>query len=195
VTRLSPIIAFVLMLLAGLAGGLFVTYSILGLQKPLGAQRYGVWVTWSANNSNDFDPYSRAFFARRGDIPLTPLEGIALFAKGDSEGKLLNPRCSYEMAGAFPSARAWTLFMYSPSGALIATESRRSGFTSSEVVQDNGLTKITISPEPQPGNWLPTSGTNPFILTLRFYDSPLSTVGSVLEVERLPTLTRIGCRS
>jgi hypothetical protein len=193
VKHLSPIIAFVLMLLAGLAGGLVLTKTLLAMQKPIGAQKYGVWVTWSADNGNDFDPYSRAYFARRGEMPITPLEGIALFAHEDGERRLLNTRCTYEIAGTFPAARAWTLFLYQPNGVLIANGALRSGFTSSEVVQEGGGTKITISPEPQPGNWLPTNDDRTFVLVFRFYDSPLSTVGSVLDVERLPSLKRIGC--
>ena len=170
-----------------------MTKTLLALQKHIGAQKYGVWVTWSANNGNDFDPYSRAYFARHGVTPITPLEGIALFASEDREGRVLNSRCTYEIAGSFPVARAWTLFIYEPSGAVITNESLRSGFTSSEVIQEGGGTRITISPEPQPGNWLPMKDDKTFVLVFRFYDSPLSTVGSVLDLERLPTLVRTGC--
>jgi hypothetical protein len=168
---------------------------VLDLPKPPGALRYGVWVTWLSNNGNEFDPYSRAFFARRGDIPLTPLEGIALFASAESDGTKLNSKCTYEVAGTFPAARAWTLFTYLPSGVLITSESRRSGFTSAEVALENGQTKIVVSPEPQPGNWLPTRGDTQFVIVLRFYDSPVSLVGSVLDIERLPSLRKIGCVS
>jgi hypothetical protein len=203
VTRLSPIFSFVLMLLAGLAGGLFVTYKVLELPKPPGAQRYGQWVSWLANNNNDFDPYSQAFFARRGDIPLTPLEGIALFASEDQDGKSLRAKCSYEISGVFPVTRAWTLHAYTASGILLTNAAERSGFTSSEVVLDNGVTKISISSEPQPGNWMPTnwmptnlvsSGNDQdFVLVLRFYESAFSSGGSLLEVGRLPRLLRVGC--
>jgi hypothetical protein len=213
VTRLSPIFSFVLMLLAGLAGGLFVTYKVLELPKPPGAQRYGQWVSWLANNNNDFDPYSQAFFARRGDIPLTPLEGIALFASEDQDGKSLIAKCSYEISGVFPITRAWTLHAYTASGILLTNAAERSGFTSSEVVLDNGLTKILISSEPQPGNWMPSNwmpsngmpsngtpnnGTSSgndqdFVLVLRFYESAFSSAGSLFEVGRLPSLRRVGC--
>jgi hypothetical protein len=198
VTRLSPIVFFVLMLLAGLAGGLFVSYKVLELPKPPGAQRHNQWVSWLANNNNDFDPYSQAFFARRGDIPLTPLEGIALFASEDQDGKSLNAKCSYDISGVFPVSRAWTLHAYTPSGLLLTNAAERSGFTSSEVILDNGTTKISISSEPQPGNWMPTNWAQGdreqvFVLVLRFYESAFSSGSSLIEVGRLPRLLRVGC--
>jgi hypothetical protein len=193
VTRLSPILGLILMLLAGLAGGLALTRTALDWLKPPGAFRYSAWVTWLPTNGNAYDPYSQAVFARRGDIPLTSVEGIAFFASVDQDGTRLNSRCTYEIAGLFPPARAWTLFAYRPSGLQLVNDTGRAGFTSSEVVLHNGLIKIILSPEPQAGNWLPSTGDTDVTVLLRLYDTPLSAAGSVLDVGRLPVVRRLGC--
>jgi hypothetical protein len=195
VTRLASIFAFAAMLLLGLAGGLFATSRALTAARPVGALQYGSWVAWPAAGAANSDPYSLAFFARRGDIPMTPVEGLAFFASRDSDGALLEARCSYAITGVFPPARTWTLFAYRPDGSLIASPGGRPGFTSAETVLDGSGMRIALSALPQTGNWLPLPADGTFVLVLRFYDTPLSAVASVLDSNRLPILRRAGCPS
>jgi hypothetical protein len=195
VTRFASIFAFAAMLLLGLAGGLFATSRALTSAKPFGAIQYGSWVAWPSAGASNPDPYSLAFFARRGDIPMTPVEGLAFFASRDADNAPLDGRCSYEVAGVFPPARTWTLFAYRPDGSLIASPGGRPGFTSAETVLDGSRTRIALSALPQTGNWLPLPADGAFVLALRFYDTPLSAVASVLDSARLPVLRRTGCQS
>ena len=77
----------------------------------------------------------------------------------------------------------------------MAVPSGRSAFTSAEALLADGQVKISLSPLPQPGNWLPLIAGERIVLALRFYETPLSAVASVLDGARLPVLKRIGCQS
>jgi hypothetical protein len=195
VTRLSSIFAFVLMLAIGLALGVWFTTRMLDGGVTPGAMRYGAWVLWPRAGAPDADPYSLAVFARRGDVPISPAEGLAFFSSRDSTGDTLRSSCTYEIQGQFPQARAWTLTTYKPDGQLLVGPSGRSGFTSSEALVEGSQVRILLSAQPQPGNWLPmVTGDTP-ILALRLYETPLSAVASALDSARLPEVRRIGCLS
>jgi hypothetical protein len=193
VTRLSSILAFVLMLASGLALGIWLTTRALDGGATPGALRYGAWVLWPKAGAPDADPYSLAVFARRGDVPMSPAEGLAFFSSRDSSGDILRGSCTYEIQGIFPQARAWTLTTYRADGHLLVGPSGRSGFTSAEALVDGSQVRILLSAQPQPGNWLPVvTGDNP-VLALRLYETPLSAVASALDSARLPEVRRIGC--
>jgi hypothetical protein len=195
VTRLSSIFAFVLMLASGLAGGVWVTTRVLDGGATPGAMRYGAWVLWPKAGAPDADPYSLAVFARRGDVPMSPAEGLAFFASGDTAGNTLRGSCTYEIQGQFPQARAWTLTIYKPDGQLLVGPSGRSGFTSAEALVEGAQVRILLSSQPQPGNWLPIAASDSPVLALRLYETPLSAVASALDSARLPEVRRIGCAS
>jgi hypothetical protein len=193
VTRLSSILAFVMMLACGLALGVWITARVLDTASAPGTLRYGAWMLWPKAGAPDADPYSLALFSRRGDVPMSPAEGLALFASQDSSGAALNGRCNYVIEGLLSPARAWTLNLYHPDGRLLVGPSGRSGFTSADALVDGAMVRIFLSTQPQPGNWLPlTSGDNP-VIALRLYETPLSAVASALDGSRLPNVRRTGC--
>ena len=119
VNRLSSIFAFVLMLASGLALGVWLTTRVLDGGATPGALRYGPWILWPKAGAPDADPYSLAVFARRGDVPMSPAEGLAFFSSRDSAGDVLRGSCTYEIQGQLPQARAWTLTIYKPDGRLL----------------------------------------------------------------------------
>jgi hypothetical protein len=195
VTRLSSIFAFLLMLASGLALGVWLTTRVLDGGATPGTMRYGAWILWPKAGAPDADPYSLAVFARRGDVPMSPAEGLAFFSSRDSAGDALRGSCTYEIHGIFPQARAWTLTTYKPDGQLLVGPSGRSGFTSAEALVEGAQVRILLSAQPQPGNWLPVvTGDSP-VLALRLYETPLSAVASALDSARLPEIRRIGCAS
>jgi hypothetical protein len=195
VTRLSSIFAFVLMLASGLALGVWFTTRVLDGGRTPGTMRYGAWILWPKAGAPDADPYSLAVFARRGDVPMSPAEGLAFFSSRDSAGDTLRGSCTYEIQGVFPQARAWTLSIYRPDGRLLVGPSGRSGFTSSEALVEGSQVRILLSAQPQAGNWLPVAATDSPVLALRLYETPLSAVASALDSARLPEIRRIGCAS
>lgn len=217
--RAPAIAALALMLACGLAIGLWSSWLALSSGAGPGSIAYGPWLTWHKAGGADADPYSLAVVARRGDLPMAPAEGVAFFASRDQQGANLVTRCRYELAGAFPAARAWTLTAYRADGRLLQGPSGRSGFTSAEALVDvppseqgragsrpadgnpttagaaaAGRVAIALSAEPTAGNWLPLGGDERFILALRLYETPLSASVATLDAGGLPTIRRLGCR-
>jgi hypothetical protein len=192
-SRLTGIAATLVTLAAGLAGGLALTSGLLDAAQAPGTARLGAWSMWPRAGAPDADPYTRALFAKRGEIAMAPAEGLALHAQKDSAGGELTARCAYRLTGRMPAARAWTLTVYRTDGALAETAAGRHGLTSAEVV-GGGEEAIAIASEPSPGNWLPLPAQGRFHLLLRLYDTPLSAVAAALDPERLPRIERAECR-
>jgi hypothetical protein len=193
-TQLAGIAATIVAMAAGLGGGLALTSGVLDAQRVPGALRYGSWTVWPRAGAPDADPYTRALFARRGEVAMTPAEGLALYASVDESGRDLTARCSYRLIGRIPAARAWTVTAYRPDGRLMDSPAKRHGLTSAEAVLGDDA-DITLSAEPSPGNWLPLPSDGPFVILLRLYDTPLAAISAALDRDRLPILERLGCAS
>jgi hypothetical protein len=180
-------------LAAGLGGGLALTAALLDGASAPGQSRLGPWAMWHRAGAPDADPYTRALFARRGELAMAPAEGLALHAGRDGAGEALDARCAYRIAGRMPAARAWTLTVHRPDGTLPENAAARRGLTSAEVV-GGGEGEVTLSAHASPGNWLPLPPEGRFVLVLRLYDTPLSAVAAALDAERLPRIERLECR-
>ena len=173
--------------------GLGSAWLVLDRERIFGAVRRGAWTAWPDLGSPNADPYSRAELARSGALPLGNGEGIAFVADTDDSGAALTGRCSYTVGGQTPAARLWTLTVSDRNGNLFETPARRSGFHAREILRrEDGSFAISISNEPQPGNWLPITGGIPLRLTLRLYDTPLTSSGIGEAI--LPAITRKACR-
>jgi hypothetical protein len=175
--------------------GLAATYLTLERGFSFGAVKAGPWIGSPRAGSLNIDPYARALVARTGRIPLGAGEGVSFSARTDSDDKPLDPRCDYSLRGPMPPARAWTVAVFSPSGALIANPDKRYGFTSGEVLRAaDAPLEITLASTARPGNWLPISATSPFIVSLWLYDSVLSATAVSLDATVMPKLVRGTCR-
>lgn len=194
---LSAILGLVYALALGGALGLGLTWWATGSDFQLGSLRLGPWTAWPLTDPLGADRYSRARIARSGDLPLGPGEGLAFTARVDSAGRALDGACRYQLPAVLPQARWWTLTLYDDSDRLARNPSRRAGFTSSAVLRgEEGKATVTVAPDAQPGNWLP-SAPGSFSLVLRLYDSPASTglatdfgAGRSLAV---PAIERLDC--
>lgn len=164
---------------------------------PFGGVAIGAWTAWPRTGSIDADPYSRAVNARRGEIPLALGEGMLVTAAADDTGRSLDAACTYTIGGVVPPARAWTLTIAGRGAADPDAAVLREGFTSTEILRDaDGRFVITVGPDAQPGNWLPTPRrTGPMRLALRLYDTPVAASVGSLDRNTLPAITRLGCRS
>lgn len=161
---------------------------------PLGGVKAGPWVAWPRIGSRDADPYTRAVDARSAIVPLALGEGLTITADTDGTGQPLQARCTYQIDGDTPAARAWTLTLYDEAGHLPANDAARSGFTSSEVLREaNGTFVIAMGPEARPGNWLPTPAAGRVSLVLRLYETPAAAASAALEAKSLPSITRVEC--
>jgi hypothetical protein len=115
-------------------------------------------------------------------------------ARGERQSTIFDPRCDYSVRGPVPQARYWTLTAAKPDGRLIANAAKRYGFTSSELVRaTDGSFEITVSPQVQPGNWLPVAPDEPFILVLRLFDTSMSASTTQLRPEDMPRIARETC--
>lgn len=179
---------------AGVAAGLLLTLWAVTGAGP-GAIHAGPWVAWPRAGAPDADPYTRAILARRGDLPLGLGEGVAFFAREDSAGHPLAGLCTYRVAGPMPSARAWSLSVHGPGGDLLPNPSGRHALTSAEAVRgEPGRIAITLSAFPAAGNWLPVVTTEPFVMALRLYDTPLAAGIAGITAADLPAIIADGCR-
>jgi len=181
--------------LGGAALGLYSAFWMVEREQPFGGQQAGPWTVWPQIGSRDIDPYARAILARTGEIPLAAGEGLAFEARIDSAGRPLDGNCIYEITGATPSARYWTLAVYGSGHETLA--SGRHATTSSAITRDeDGAETLTISPVAQPGNWLqPPRLDGRFEIVMRFYDTPAGGTLTRFSEEMMPTITRTGCLS
>ncbi len=179
--------------------GLGLTWWATGSDFQLGALRFGPWTAWPLADPLGADRYTRARIARSGDLPLGPGEGVAFTARVDSAGRPLEGSCRYRLSAMLPQARWWTLTLYDSADRLTRNPSQRAGFTSSAVLRgEEGKATVTVAPDAQPGNWLPSSP-GPMSLILRLYDSPASTglatefgAGRTIAV---PEIERLDCKA
>ncbi len=190
--------------IAGLAAYALALGAVLGLASadwatsggyPFGGVQVGAWTAWPRAGAANADPYTRAVNARRGEIPLAVGEGLLLTAAVDDSGQALDATCTSLIGGAPPPARAWTVTVAGRGPREPGRAPLREGFTSTEVLRAaDGRFTITLAPDVQPGNWLPSPrASGPVRLALRLYDTPVAASVGSLDRSSVPAITRLGC--
>jgi hypothetical protein len=173
--------------------GLGATWFALTQDQAFGGVKVGAWTAWPRHGTTGIDPYARAMVARSGELPLGSGDGVAFQARNDDGGHPLDGRCDVIVAGTTPQARYWTLTLYGPDGKLVGNLVRRHGFTSHEILRRaDGSFTITVGPRARPGNWLPTGAVDRYLLTLRFYDTPIGVATRGRDVS-MPSIMRGSC--
>jgi hypothetical protein len=174
--------------------GLGTTYLALTRGAAFGALTIGSWTAWPKTGTADADPYARAKIARTGRLPIALGDGVSFTAQSDDNGKLLDGRCDVVLSGITPTARFWTLTLYSPDGELVANSVNRFGFSSQEIVRHaDGSFEIVAAPRAQPGNWLPTGGVERYALVLRLYDTAVGVATKAGREVPMPQVTTRSC--
>ncbi len=185
---------FLLALLIAVSTGLGATWLAVGRGHGFERVKLGSWSAWPRAGSPDADPYARAIIARTGEIPLSLGEGLALEASRDDAADPLIGRCTYAVSGELPQTRLWTLTAYNKDGYFRENSAKRYSFTSSEIVRNAaGQFEIILSAEVKPGNWLPVHLSEPIILILRLYDTPLSASAAQIDRQFVPRIQKKGC--
>jgi len=174
--------------------GLGTTWFALSHGATFGAVTIGAWSAWPKYGTPEVDPYGRATIARSGELPVGSGDGIAFIARTDDGGRLLDGRCDVLIAGTTPQARFWTMTLYDQQGRLVANSLDRYGFTSQEILRRaDGSFEIVAAPRSRSGNWLPTGGTEQYLLMLRLYDTPVGVATRVAREVPMPTISVRSC--
>lgn len=183
-----------LTLAIAIGGGAGSVWMALNASEGIGAVHIGDWTAFPDVGTPHADTYSKARFAREGGLALGRAEGIVFVARHDSAGAPLTRSCSYTIEGSIPASRFWTLYAADAQRVVLPRVVRRvPALHSYEMLRTaDGAIRITIGPEPVPGNWLGTTGSGPMQLVLTLYDTPAATAARVFEIE-LPQVLRTAC--
>ena len=175
--------------------GLGTTWFALNRGVAYGGVSIGAWTAWPRNGTSGIDPYARANVARSGELPIGSGDGVAFYARTDDRGTPFDGRCDAMLAGLTPQARYWTLTLYDPNGRLVANSLQRQGFTSQEILRKaDGSFEITVGPRARPGNWLPTGGTDKYVLVMRLYDTPIGVATRTGRDAPMPAISQRACQ-
>ncbi|MET1411037.1 DUF1214 domain-containing protein [Roseibium sp. HPY-6] len=188
-----------LSIIVGLASllGISSAYVMIEREQPLNAVTIGPWQAYPKAGTAEADPYSVAIYTRGAVVPLASGEGLALVAREDSAGHLLDPTCVYRISGQTPAARLWTLTVTDGDGRLVQTMPGRVHLDSQSLLRNpDGSFAISAASKPHSGNWLPlasaANASDGLRFVLRLYDAPVTT-GAALDGIQLPGIERQGC--
>ncbi len=183
----------IIVVLAAFAGFATAWYAV-EQGGSFGEVRAGAWVARPDSGGPNADPYTLAFLARTGEVPLGSGEGTTFTADVDDAGDPLDGRCAYRLTGQMPPARMWTLTPYNATGALMTNAARRAGFHSREIVRNaDGTLDIVVSTDVTPGNWLPIAPVDRFRLVFRLYDTPATAASRNADIT-MPRIAKGACR-
>lgn len=190
--RLPVLVALTLAIAFG--GGAWSASWMLKATSGFGAIELGSWSAYPELQTDRADPFAKAHRAGDGKILLGRAEGLVFTAVEDENGDALSGRCRYEIKGATPPARFWTLRVADAEGNPLSTPEHVPGSLNSWTTLRNvdGTFRIGVSARPQPGNWiwLDAPGKVQFVLTL--IDTPTAASASMVELD-MPTITPTGC--
>jgi len=173
--------------------GFGLSWYALSDGRELASVKFGAWATWPDSGAPDPDPYTRAFLARNGALPLGRSEGVAFVAARDSDDKLIDPTCTYLIAGNTPQEAFWTLTASDAAGRIATARGTPLFVDSTHVArQADGAMAVRIGPKLAAGDWLETDGKTAYSLVLRLYDTAVFS-GLRSEVSEMPSVTREAC--
>ncbi len=189
----ANVVKAVLIAVAGLALGLWLTRAALSELLPIAVDELGQWRVEARAGAADADPYTHARVEQDGEIPLGLGEGLRLTTRLDNQGRALDARCVYKLGPHAPPARYWTLEALDAAGFPIGNAADRYVLRSSEILREpDGGFWIYISPRAHAGNWLPVGGGG-FALALRLYDPALTGAAGGFEKNAAPEVVRERC--
>lgn len=191
---LKTVLATLVMLACSIGGGAASLWYVLADPDATGALTVGQWTAFPKIGAPDADPYAKARVAREGVLALGSAEGVAFVATRDQDGRRLRLECTYRVEGATPPSRFWTLF--ADGSAAPADVRSGAGLPAlnswSMARQPDNSVRVTVSPQPAPGNWLGVAGSGPMTLVLTVYDAALSRDVSAATTT-MPAIVPAGC--
>lgn len=175
--------------------GLMMTSFSLSTGSGIAAVRQGGWKSWKNAGHVRADPYTRAYIAKTGQLPLPPQIAQTYFALYDNAHRRLHTSCSYLIESPAVEAKWWTLAVYDYDGKIFNNPHNRYSFNAeSAMIKFDGGFHVYISQWPQPENWLPVGNHGPFILVYRLYRKTQSDEKVTDQTEvPLPLIKRVSC--
>jgi hypothetical protein len=190
------LIRFLIFVVVSLATGLGSAGLLLDEGFFATARQMGPWAIWPNAGTLDADPYSLARTARSGQLPVTSASLLSFSATTDSDGRRLSGDCTYDVLGRPFPALWWDIAVYDVNGGVIPNKAGRYAFNSANLfVASDGRFTIRISPDVQPGNWLPSAEGEDFVLYANIL-RPLSRdrlLNSRSPEDFMPRITRVKC--
>lgn len=177
---------FLHLFMAVIAGGGVGWISAVSMIENYGLTAVPDQPFWSERRNTTGDaatPYALGYFINQGQVP-PPSSSRHYIRSSDDGGNPLRNDCIYQLSGAIPKARHWTL-------SVAANNSTFASLSSSDVIfEPDGKITVVLSVQPEGGNWLtlPGRGTPSLSLTLHDVLSPPDD-GTL----KLPSIKRLGC--
>lgn len=147
---------FLLFVAITLIVGLGSTWRLVNHGFFATTQRFGPWAIWIKEGTTDADPYTLAHTARLGTVPITAASQLTFTATRDSAGSRISGDCTYEITGYAFSAVWWNLAAFKSGGEVVESKTGRSSLASTNILTaPDGRFVMRLSPDVQPGNWIP----------------------------------------
>lgn len=177
--------------------GVVVGTGLAGWSVRAGALGSGVtigpWMTGTDFGTAQASAKTRAVVALRGLLALPASEARYYTAATDDTGQPLDGRCRYRLSGGALPAKWWSLTVYDRAGYLVKNDAGVYAIGSAALGPDEQARwNVVLSPDRQPGHWLPTGGIDHVELTLRVY-LPADAGRGNLARTQLPAITREAC--
>ncbi len=163
---------------------------------PLTRHKFGPWQNWHTQGAVNSDPYTKAYIARSGRLPLNSQYAQYFKATTDSDGDRLTSHCSYILRGTPIASEWWSIGLYDNNAEIIFNKAQRHAFNSKNIARlEDGGYIIRIASFARPDNWLPSENAGKLVLLIRVYGilaSDDTSSGNVISAS-LPTIKKVRC--
>ena len=107
-------------------------------------------------------------------------EAVYFTALHDSNGRRLSCSETYRIQGADFPARWWSVTAYR-NYQLIPNVEQRYSFSKTNIIrEEDDFWCLTLSPQPQPGNWIPLGETpGQLVISLRLYNPAVDAIEEI----------------
>lgn len=187
-------IKFALVIVLGLAVGAGGGVAFLAQARTMGATAAGAWTTSAFTGAAAADPFTRAIVARVGLLALNKSETLYYTRTVDDSGAALDGDCAYELVGAAPPARWWSITIYAADNYLpVNSDDAFSVDATAIAVAPGGAFRARVAPtRADAPHWISTRNAGRFDLMLRLYNPDPAAVAN-LAAANLPRLAKVGC--
>lgn len=187
---------FVVQILSAIILGLGLTAIALSTGSGLAAKRQNGWISWEQAGHINADPYTRAFIAKTGQLPIPGQIANTYYALSDNAYRRLHTSCTYRVESPAVAARWWSIAAYNHDGLIFSNDLNRYSFNASNsLIHFDGSFRIYLSQTPSPENWIPLGNSGPFILVFRLYRAELTEdkISESSDKLTLPIIKRVSC--